>query len=168
MCSLVIYFSISVRKIYYSSSIVLRVWSPDHQIQHHLDPVRNANSWAPNQSYWIRSSAAGAQQSVSKQALQESLVSLGTTALALLIRSYRKQMFIMSKIFSAKSKMVRFSFLHSIKAKFTVFLYVIFFFLNPLMCSICVFCEAPFNCISSHFTSMRNNFSGNVLIPTRF
>lgn len=167
MCLLVIYFSISVRKIYYSSPIVLRVWSPDHQIQHHLDPVRNANSWAPTQSYWIRSSAAGAQQSVSKQALQESLVSLGTTALALLVRSYRKQMFIMSKIFSAKSKIVRFSFLHSTKANFIVFLYVMFF-LNLLMCSICVFCETPFNCISPHFTSMRKNFSGNVLIPTRF
>lgn len=166
MCPLVTYFSISVRKIYYSSPIVLRVWSPDHQFQHHLDPVRNANSWAPTQSYWIRSSAAGAQQSVSKQALLESLVSLGTTALALLVRSYRKQMFIMSKIFSAKSEIVRFSFLRSIKAKFIVFLYVIFF--NPLMCSICVFCESPCNCISSHFTSMRKNFSSNVLIPTRF
>ena len=38
----------------YSDFLPLKVWSRDQQYQHHFRFLRNANSWVPSQTYWIR------------------------------------------------------------------------------------------------------------------
>lgn len=40
------------------------IWSPDMQHQHHLEPARNADSWAPPQINKVRNSGAETQESV--------------------------------------------------------------------------------------------------------
>ena len=37
-----------------SDFLLLKVWSRDQQYEHHLRFLRNANSWVPSQTYWIR------------------------------------------------------------------------------------------------------------------
>lgn len=49
-----------------SNSVVLKLWFPDQQNQHYKELVRNANSWAPLQTYYISSSGSGAEKCVLK------------------------------------------------------------------------------------------------------
>lgn len=150
---MVTYLSISIRKIHYTSRVILRVWSPDHPYQCYLGPVRNANSQALSQTYWIRSSAAGVQQSLAKQALQVILISLKRPTVPALLKVTENRCSLCLKFSLRSGRQMRFSFLHITKAKFIVF--SLCDFKKSVKCTWCVFCEAPLHCISPHCCSMR-------------